>query len=447
MTSPKNKEPLFLELNPDDFENGIVEIESLCTYCHQNGMTRMILTKIPHFREVIISSFSCEKCGYEDRSMQSGDRIQEKGIRYEVTIKNPKDLDRQVVKSEVATISIPELEFEQPPARKGEVTTIEGLIDGVKADLEIGQEVRRITDPDIAEKLDAFIEKLVKLKNVESPFEIIIDDPSGNSFIENLMAPLKDESMKISHYRRTPEHNELLGITVEEQVDDEKSSAQESGETVDHFEKALNDEVLTFTSNCPNCNAPCETNMKMVDIPFFKQTVIMATFCEACGHRDNEVKSGTGIADRGTKHTLRLTNSVDLTRDLLKSETCGLKIPEIELEMVEGTLGGKFTTIEGLLTDIRDQLLKNPFLTGDSADSLSQTKMQSFCEKLEKIISGKLLNVHIILDDPAGNSYLQNLFAPDNDPELEVTHYTRTHEQNDLLGLNDMKTENYNEES
>ena len=32
-------------------------------------------------------------------------------------------------------------------------------------------------------------------------------------------------------------------LQVEEQVDDEKSSAQESGETVDHFEKALNDEV------------------------------------------------------------------------------------------------------------------------------------------------------------------------------------------------------------
>ena len=44
----------------------------------------------------------------------------------------------------------------------------------------------------------------------------------------------------------------------------------------------------------------------------------MATTCDACGHRDNEVKSGTGIADEGTRIELRLTDTSDLTRDILK---------------------------------------------------------------------------------------------------------------------------------
>ena len=37
----------------------------------------------------------------------------------------------------------------------------------------------------------------------------------------------------------------------------------------------------------------------------------------------------------------------------------------------------------------------------------------------------------------------QNPYAPDSDPCLVVENYVRTYEQNDSLGLNDMKTENY----
>jgi hypothetical protein len=41
--------------------------------------------------------------------------------------------------------------------------------------------------------------------------------------------------------------------------------------------------------------------------------------------------------------------------------------------------------------------------------------------------------------------YLQNVYAPDEDPNMEVVNYDRTVEQNEDLGLNDMKTENYEE--
>ncbi len=49
----------------------------------------------------------------------------------------------------------------------------------------------------------------------------------------------------------------------------------------------------------------------------------------------------------------------------------------------------------------------------------------------------------VILDDPLANSYLQNLYAPDPDPNMEVVMYERSWEQNEELGLNDMKVENY----
>lgn len=49
----------------------------------------------------------------------------------------------------------------------------------------------------------------------------------------------------------------------------------------------------------------------------------------------------------------------------------------------------------------------------------------------------------VILDDPLSNSYLQNIYAPDPDPNMTTETYERTWEQNEDLGLNDMKVEGY----
>lgn len=50
----------------------------------------------------------------------------------------------------------------------------------------------------------------------------------------------------------------------------------------------------------------------------------------------------------------------------------------------------------------------------------------------------------LILDDPAGNSFVQALTDDyKDDTNLELHKYTRSFEQNEELGLNDMKVENY----
>jgi zinc finger protein len=56
----------------------------------------------------------------------------------------------------------------------------------------------------------------------------------------------------------------------------------------------------------------------LLDIPYFKSVIIMCTICESCGVRSSEVKSGTGIEEKGVKYTLKLTDPSDLNRDLLK---------------------------------------------------------------------------------------------------------------------------------
>lgn len=52
----------------------------------------------------------------------------------------------------------------------------------------------------------------------------------------------------------------------------------------------------------------------------------------------------------------------------------------------------------------------------------------------------------LVLDDPLANSYLQNLQAPDPDPNMHTEIYDRTWQQNEDLGLNDMKVEDYQHE-
>ena len=53
------------------------------------------------------------------------------------------------------------------------------------------------------EKLYSFISRVESLKTFNPPFHFEIDDPSGNSFIENPNAPYRDEQMTIKKYRRT----------------------------------------------------------------------------------------------------------------------------------------------------------------------------------------------------------------------------------------------------
>jgi len=58
--------------------------------------------------------------------------------------------------------------------------------------------------------------------------------------------------------------------------------------------------------------------MHLLSIPFFKEVVIMASACDSCGYKTNEVKSSGAVSEKGKKISLKLTDNEDLTRDILK---------------------------------------------------------------------------------------------------------------------------------
>lgn len=429
-----NKEILFKDLNAEEDNPEITEIESLCTDCEESGTTRILLTKIPFFKDVILLSFECPHCGNRNNEIQSAEAVQDQGIKITSKIKNAADLNRKVVKQSSASFSIPELEFESEPfTQKGVLTTVEGLLQNAIDGLQQQQAVRKIMDPVNAAKIDDLIGTLTLYCSGTKEFTLIVEDMSGNSLIENLNAPGQDPNTVIEHFERSTEQNEKLGFFKDDTEANEEKPAESN--TLD-----LQGEVLQFPTNCQECHSPAVTNMKVVQIPHFKEVIIMASNCDTCGYKTNEVKSGGGVEPFGTKTSLRLTDILDLSRDILKSETCDVMIPELEFEIRSGTIGGKFTTVEGLLVDFKKQVQTlHPFASGDSSSGGNRDKLKAFLDRLDKVIAGEEM-VTMILDDPVGNSYIQNKYAPDPDPELKIEKYERTFDQNEDLGLNDMDT-------
>jgi len=91
----------------------------------------------------------------------------------------------------------------------------------------------------------------------------------------------------------------------------------------------------------------------------------------------------------------------------------------LELEVVPGSLGGRFTTVEGILTQVRDQLAGQSFGHGDSTTEEDKGRFSTFIRQFSNLITGET-PFTLIMDDPVGNSYIQNLYAPDPDPQLTI---------------------------
>lgn len=443
----------------DAMGHPVQEIESLCMNCHKDGITRMLLTTIPYFREVVIMSFECPHCGFKNSEIQPASSIQEKGSKYTLKIEKSEDFNREVIKSETATCKFVELSIEIP-AKRGQLTTVEGLLTEMISDLESDQQERKKVDENLYEKIAEFIEKVktyIDCKPNTLPLTFILDDPAGNSWIEYKPGePLHKWSR--SEYLRTDDQNVEVGIITKDQLEDRRreklaelsqrdrnpSQSVKVGSASKEFLsdatdiENFNNEVQTFRASCPSCMHECETHMKPVNIPHFKEVIIMSTVCEHCGYRSNEVKTGGAIPEKGRRITLYCDDPADLSRDILKSESCSLTIPELSVEVQQGTLGGRFTTLEGILQQVYEELESRVFSqTSDSMDEQTKGRWLAFFGKLKDALDGKV-KFNLIMEDPLAGSYIQNVYAPDPDPNMKIEDYERTDEQNEDYGLNDM---------
>nr|XP_043606472.1 zinc finger protein ZPR1 homolog [Erigeron canadensis] len=452
-----------------DGDSPVYQVESLCMRCGENGITSFLLTLIPHFRKILLSAFECPHCGERNNEVQFAGEIQPRGscYRMEYSSGDQKMLDRQVVKSETATIKIPQLDFEIPPeSQRGSLSTVEGILVRAVEALQALQEERKKVDPQTAQAIDEFIPKLQACATGNSSFTFILDDPAGNSFIENPYAPSPDPSLTIDFYERTLEQQASLGYLVDQSQREHGNDASFNNQASEphgsvgavaarraiaqgsstEFTEALfrysaPEEVMTFPSTCGACAVRCETRMFVTNIPYFQEVIVMASSCDACGYRNSELKAGGAISAKGKKVTLLVKNVEDLSRDVIKSDTASVKIPDIDLELAGGTLGGQVTTVEGLITKISESLERvHGFTLGDSLDEDRRSRWLDFRVRLTKLLSIEEPWT-LILDDALANSFIAP--ATDDikdDNQLTFEEYERSWEQNEELGLNDMDT-------
>jgi zinc finger protein len=64
-------------------------------------------------------------------------------------------------------------------------------------------------------------------------------------------------------------------------------------------------------------------------------------------------------------------------------------------------------------------------------------RFATFLESMKQAIAGEM-PFTLIVDDPLAGSYVQNLYAPDVDPNMVIEEYERTQEQDEDLGIADM---------
>lgn len=185
--------------------------------CEKNGVTKFMLHKIPFFKECMISAFQCEECGFKNSEVTFAGKLEDTAVRYELNCINNIAFNRTVVKSEYATIKVPEAGLEIPAqTQKGSIKTIEGFFLATIEGLSDMQEERREFDPVTAGKIDEYIKKLETFRSGDAmPFTFILEDPSGNSYIENPAAPTVDQYCKKIEWLRTAEEYVSMGYPAD----------------------------------------------------------------------------------------------------------------------------------------------------------------------------------------------------------------------------------------
>ena len=330
-------------------------MESVCPICHEDGTTKMQVQPVAFFHEMMVSSFECHSCGHKNVLVQPVGDIQETGVRCQLTVTCAEDLNREVVKGKDATVSIADLGFEIPPqTQSGTLSTVEGVLTKAVDGLRQTAAAIAESDPENAAKIREFLGRLVLYTIADEmvlPFTIILDDPTGNSFVQNFVAPAADPQLIVENYTRTDAQNKSLLILSDEQMYAQSRDAEASGATTGgnrKTKKTLAEKVGGLVSEeavvsmyhgaknsarlpcaCPECSMPGENRMCITAIPHFAEIILMCFVCEHCGAKDAEVKHGGEVPKLGRRLTLSSTpetHGSDFSRDILKSEFARIEV-------------------------------------------------------------------------------------------------------------------------
>ena len=163
-------------------ESEINEMVIKCPACSVEGLAKSIMKEIeiPHFGKVLETTIQCPKCGFKHSDIIALE--QNDPAKYCIEI-NKNNLSVRVVRSQSATVSIPEIgvKVEPGPKSEGYVTNVEGILtrfeDAVKKALKL------FDDEQSQKNAKNTLKQIEELKKGNGTATLIIMDPFGQSNI------------------------------------------------------------------------------------------------------------------------------------------------------------------------------------------------------------------------------------------------------------------------
>ncbi len=152
-----------------------------CPICRNKTLVTTINENdIPYFGRILIYTSICSSCGYKHSDVIFLD--QKRPIKIEFKASGPEDLRVRVIRSSMASISIPELGIDIEPVQNGEsfISDIEGVLFRV---LNVMSQILKDSSPQEKEIILEKMKKIGKMRNGLDALTFVIDDPSGNSAI------------------------------------------------------------------------------------------------------------------------------------------------------------------------------------------------------------------------------------------------------------------------
>ena len=136
--------------------------------------------KIPYFGEIMESVLICERCNY--RSTDIICLEQKEPSRYIIEA-GEDTLNARVVKSQSATIRIPELGLKVEPGSRsaGYISNIEGVVERFETALKTA--LKLFENDESKEKASKILEMLQEVREGARKVTVVIEDPFGQSFV------------------------------------------------------------------------------------------------------------------------------------------------------------------------------------------------------------------------------------------------------------------------
>lgn len=152
---------------------------------------------------------------------------------------------------------------------------------------------------------------------------------------------------------------------------------------------------------CPSCGKKLFFIFYRTRIGYEEAVEIETFFCKACLYKSSQIKP----IERETpkKLVLEVRNHNDLRIIVYRSSEAKVEIPELEAEITPGEIStGEITTIEGILTRLREKL---DLFDEEDAD---MEVVEGLKKRITGMIEGSNEPFTLVVDDPTGKSKINS---------------------------------------